>query len=98
VRDWRFGTGVAALVVGGVALSLGAALQYASTDGHTHSGTVSQSCGGGAYPVEPGSCYFNGLPAAVTSYVAGGALLATGAGLLGHFGLRARTAPCDKGN
>ena len=98
VRDWRVGTGVAALAVGGLTVLVGGLLHFASTDGHTHASDPSQRCGGGGYPSEPGSCYFNGLPAAVTSYVAGGVLLGTGAGLLGDYLLHAKTVPCKKGN
>ena len=97
VRDWRVGTGITALVVGGVAIAVGGLLHYASLDGRTPASDPSQKCGGGGYPTETGSCYFNGVPAAVTSYVVGGALLGAGAGLLGHFGLHAQTVPCKKG-
>lgn len=70
VRDWRLGTGVAALTAGGLALAIGGLIHATSTDGTP--------------------------PAAIASYLAGGALLGTGAGLTAHWGLHAETAPCRK--
>lgn len=67
-RGWRFGTGVAALVVGGVAVAGGGVVHAATSDGSP--------------------------PAAITSYVIGGALLGLGTGLMVHWGLHAQTAAC----
>ncbi len=68
VRDWRLGTGIAALVVGGLAVAAGGLVQATTSDGSP--------------------------PAAITSYVAGGALLGVGTGLVAHWGLHAKTAAC----
>ena len=92
VRDWRFRSGIATLVAGGVAIGLGSVLQFAPTNSST--GTSAEACGA---PMQSGSCNFDGTPAAITSYLVGGALLGTGAGLLGHWGVHAKKVPCKKG-
>jgi hypothetical protein len=84
-------------LLGGVGIAVGGILNYAATDGRTHASSPAQSCGGAGYPDEPGSCYFNGMPAAITSYVGGGVLLGAGAGLLADFGRHARTTACEAG-
>mgnify|MGYP000670990054 CR=1 FL=1 len=68
VRDWRLGTGIAALVVGGVAVAAGGLAHATASEGSP--------------------------PAAITSYVAGGALIGMGTGLMVHWGLHAKTAAC----
>lgn len=68
VRDWRLGTGIAALVVGGVAVAAGGLAHATASEGSP--------------------------PAAITSYVAGGALIGLGTGLMVHWGLHAKTAAC----
>ncbi len=68
VRDWRFGTGIAALVLGGVAVAAGGLAHATTGDGTS--------------------------PAVITPYVAGGALLGLGTGLMAHWGRNAKTAAC----
>lgn len=68
VRDWRLGTGIAALVAGGVAVGIGGLLHATATE--------------------------DAPPAAIGTYVTGGALLGVGTGLVAHWGLHAKTAPC----
>jgi hypothetical protein len=67
VRDWRLGTGIAALVLGGVAVAAGG---------------LGQAAAGQA------------TAPALASYLAGGALLGAGTGLVVHWRLRAKSAPC----
>lgn len=68
MRDWRLGTGIAALVGGGVAVALGGVVQATANDDRP--------------------------PAAIASYVTGTALIGVGTGLVAHWGLHAKTAPC----
>ena len=83
-REWQFRTGIAALVVGGVVVGVGGLFQFASADARTPVSTM------GASP-------FDGMPAAITAYAAGGALLGTGTALLAYWGRYAHTAACKKG-
>ena len=82
-RDWQFRTGIAALVVGGTAVVLGGVFQSAASDVNTQASSPLQT-------------EVNWMPAAITSYATGGALLGAGVGLMAYWGHYASSPPCKK--
>lgn len=66
VRDWRFGTGIAALVAGGVAVSIGGLIHAGSNEGATPAAIASYSVGGTLLGVGTGLMTHWGLRAETT--------------------------------
>lgn len=66
VRDWRFGTGIAALVAGGVAVSIGGLIHAGSSDGASPAAITSYAAGGALLGVGTGLMTHWGLRAETT--------------------------------